>query len=50
MQPGVIIFTLTGQTGDLLVLTSLDLLGKLSFLAKDTDLDLLNDGLVAVGV
>ena len=46
-QPGVIILTLTGQTGDLLTL--LDLLGN-SFLAKDTDLDLLDDGLVAVGV
>ena len=46
---GVIILTLTGQTGDLLVLTLLDLLGKLS-LAKDTDLDLLDDGLVGVGV
>ena len=49
-QPGVIILTLTGRTGDLLALTLLDLLGKLSFLAKDTDLDLLDDGLVAVGV
>ena len=48
MQPGVIILTLTGQTGDLLTL--LDLLGKSLFLAKDTDLDLLDDGLVAVGV
>ena len=46
---GVIILTLTGRTGDLLALTLLDLLGKL-FLAKDTDLDLLDDGLVAVGV
>ena len=46
---GVIILTLTGRTGDLLALTLLNLLGKLS-LAKDTDLDLLDDGLVAVGV
>ena len=41
--PGVIIFTLTGQTGDLLFRALLDLLGKLLgklvFLAKDTDLE-----------
>ena len=40
--------TLTGQTGDLLTL--LDLLEILLFLIKDTDLDLLDDGLEAVGV
>ena len=39
--------TLIGQTGDLLTL--LDLLGKLLFLAKDTDLDLVGS-LEGVGV
>ena len=47
-QPGVIMLTLTGQTGDLLTL--LDLLEILLFLTKDTDLDLLEDGLEAIGV
>ena len=32
-------FTLTGQTGDLLFHTSLGLFGKLLSLAKDTDLE-----------
>ena len=46
MQPGVIILTLTGLIGKLLALTLLGLVGILS-LAKDTDLDLHGDGLVA---
>ena len=46
MQPGVIILTLTGLINELLALTLLGLLGIL-FLAKDTDLDLRDDGLVA---
>ena len=47
---GVILFTLTVQTGDLLFLALLDLLGTLLFLAKDTDLECLVGCLEGVGV
>ena len=47
VHAGVIILMFTGQTGDLLAL--LDLLDVL-FLANDTDLDLLGDGLEPDGV